>query len=86
VQTFLKTLGSNVDRSDAVSNGRNRTSTFRKADDTTPILIPDGGAGIWTFGDHLKHLAAHAGTIPLTLDEFGRCVICVRRGFFRPNA
>ena len=68
-----------------MSNGRNRTSTFRKADDTTPILVPDG-AGIWTFGDHLKHLAAHAGTIPLTLDEFGRCVICVRRGFFRPNA
>jgi hypothetical protein len=85
VRTFLKTLGSNVDRSDAVSNGRNRTSTFRKADDTTPILVPDG-AGIWTFGDHLRHLAAHAGTIPLTLDEFGRCVICVRRGFFRPNA
>ena len=37
-----------------MSNGRNRTSTFRKADDTTPILVPDG-AGIWTFGDHLKH-------------------------------
>ena len=25
-------------------------------------------------------------SIPLVLDEFGRCVICVRRGFFRPNA
>ncbi len=54
-------------------------------DDTAPILVPDG-AGIWTFGDHLRHLAGHAGTIPLVLDEFGRCVICVRRGFFKPNA
>jgi hypothetical protein len=26
------------------------------------------------------------GTAPLALDEFGRCVICVRRGFFAPNA
>jgi hypothetical protein len=83
VRTFLR-LGSDVDRSDAVSNG-NKTSTPRTADDTAPILVPDG-AGIWTFGDHLRHLAGHAGTIPLALDEFGRCVICVRRGFFTPNA
>jgi hypothetical protein len=57
----------------------------RAADDTAPILVPDG-AGIWTFGDHLRHLAGHAGTIPLALDEYGRCLICVRRGFFTPNA
>jgi hypothetical protein len=29
------------------------------------ILIPDG-VGIWTYGDHLRHLAGHAGTISLT--------------------
>jgi hypothetical protein len=60
-------------------------ATPRAADDTAPILVPDG-AGIWTFGDHLRHLAGHAGTIPLALDEYGRCLICLRRGFFRPNA
>ncbi len=60
-----------------MSNGRNKTSTPRAADDTTPILVPDG-AGIWTFGDHLRHLAGHAGTIPLALDEYGRCLICLR--------
>jgi hypothetical protein len=84
MRTFLR-LASDVDRSDAVSDDQNKTSPLRTADDTAPILVPDG-AGIWTFGDHLRHLAAHAGAIPLVLDEFGRCVICVRRGFFRPNA
>ena len=59
--------------------------TARAPDDTAPILVPYG-AGIWTFGDHLRHLAAHAGHIPLALDEFGRCVICIRRGFFTPDA
>ena len=62
-----------------MSNDRNKISTPRTADDTAPIIVPDG-AGIWTFGDHLRHLAGHAGTIPLALDEYGRCVICVRRG------
>jgi hypothetical protein len=81
----LLRLYSNVDRSDAVSNDLNRTLPPRIADDTAPILVPYG-AGIWTFGDHLRHLAGHRGTIALALDEFGRCVICVRRGFFRPNA
>ena len=84
MRTFLK-LGSDVDRSDAVSNNGNKASTLQMADDTTPIVVPDG-AGIWTFGDHLRHLAGHAGTIPFTLDEYGRCVICVRRGFSTPNA
>ena len=83
MRTFLR-LGSDIDRSDAVSNGK-KASIHRIADDTAPILVPDG-AGIWTFGDHLRHLAGHAGTIPLERDEAGRCLICLRRGFFRPNA
>jgi hypothetical protein len=65
-----------------------RRSDFERAfqsDYGRAILVPYG-AGIWTFGDHLRHLAAHAGHIPLALDEFGRCVICIRRGFFTPNA
>ena len=56
-------FGSDVDRSDAVSNDRNKISTPRVADDTAPILVPDG-AGIWTFGDHLRHNAGHAGAFP----------------------
>ncbi len=51
-----------------MSNNGNKASTPRTADDTAPILVPDG-AGIWTFGDHLRHLAGHAGTIPLARDE-----------------
>ena len=84
MRIFLR-LGSDVDRSDAVSNNGNKASTPRTADDAAPIIVPDG-AGIWTFGDHLRHNAGHAGTIPLALDEYGRCLICLRRGFFTPNA
>jgi hypothetical protein len=84
VRIFLR-LGSDVDRSDAVSNNGNKASTPRTADDTAPIIVPDG-AGIWTFGDHLRHLAGHAGTIPLARDEAGRCRICLCGGFFKPNA
>ena len=53
-------------------------------DDAAPIIVP-AHLQHWTFGDHLRHLAAHAGTLPLTLDEFGRCAICVRRGLFTPD-
>ena len=68
-----------------MSNNGNEASTPRTADDTAPILVPDS-AGIWSFGDHLRHLAGHAGTIPLVRDEAGRCLICPRRGFFTPDA
>ena len=74
-----------VERNDVVSSNGHKTSIPRAADDSAPILVP-AGAGIWTFGDHLRHLAGHAGTIPLALDEYGRCLICVRLGFFAPNA
>lgn len=33
-----------------------------------------------------RHNAMHAGTIPMLLDEFGRCAYCVRRGFWKPDA
>ena len=84
MRKFLRP-GSDVDRSDAECDDRSTTSAPLAADDSAPILVPEG-AGIWTFGDHLRHLARHAGAIPLELDEFGRRVICVRRGFFRPDA
>ena len=66
-----------------MSHDRNKTSTPRTANDTAPIIVPYG-VGIWTFGDHLRHLAAHAGHIPLELDEFGRCVICIRTSRWGP--
>jgi hypothetical protein len=84
VRIFIR-LGSDVDQSDTVSNNGRKASAPRTADDTAPILVPDG-AGIWTFGDHLRHNAGHAGTVHLALDEYGRCLICLRRGFFTPNA
>ncbi len=49
MRIFLR-LGSDISRSDAVSNDRNKPSAPRMADDTAPILVPDG-TGIWTFGD-----------------------------------
>jgi hypothetical protein len=40
----------------------------------------------FTFSDHLRHLHEHAGDIPATLDEYGRCARCVRRGWFKLDA
>ena len=68
-----------------MSSDPNKTSATQLAEGGAPIIVPDG-AGIWTFGDHLRHNAGHAGTIPLALDEYGRCLICLRRGFFTPDA
>ena len=53
-------------------------------DDGAPILVPARTRE--TYGDHLRHLAGHAGTIPLSLDEFGRCIVCLGLGCFRLNA
>jgi hypothetical protein len=39
----------------------------------------------WTYGDHLRHLAGHRGIEPLPRDAYGRCAICVRKGFFKPD-
>jgi hypothetical protein len=49
------------------------------------IIVPKDNED-FTYGDHLRHLAEHAGTVPATLDEFGRCLHCVRRGWFRFDA
>ncbi len=68
-----------------MSKDRLRSRSPQTADDATPILVP-ACTGNQTYGDHLSHLAEHAGTIPPTLDEFGRCAVCVRLGWFRPNA
>ena len=50
--------------------------------DAAPILVAKN-ASEFTFSDHLRHLHEHAGDIPATLDEFGRCARCVSRGWFK---
>ncbi len=69
-----------------MSRNRQQTNYTRLvAAEAAPILVPACTADR-TYGDHLRHLAEHAGAIPATLDEFGRCVVCVRLGCFRLNA
>jgi hypothetical protein len=65
-------------------NEKKSQQTPTADDDAAPILVP-ADLERWTFGDHLRHLAGHAGNEPLPLDEFGRCAICVRRGLFTPD-
>ena len=68
-----------------MSNHRYTIRIRQIADDAAPILVPKRTTD-QTYGDHLRHLAGHAGTMPPALDEFGRCVVCVRLGWFRLNA
>jgi hypothetical protein len=66
------------------AKSRGTSGARRTPGDPAPILMP-ARIGDRTYGDHLRHLAGHSGAIPLTLDEFGRCAVCVRLGWFRPN-
>ena len=59
--------------------------TPQTAQDAAPIVVPTS-TGDPAYGNHLRHLAGHAGTMPLTLDEYGRCIACLRLGCFRLNA
>ena len=68
-----------------MSKNRNPLHFSDEGGDAAPILVPTN-ARKPTFGDHLVHLAEHAGTIPARLDEFGRCIYCVRRGWFKFDA
>ena len=65
--------------------------TKDRIEDSDPIIIVDDCI------DHVdrehtslnwwyRHNAMHAGTIPMLLDEFGRCAYCVKRGFWKPDA
>jgi hypothetical protein len=38
------------------------------------------------IGRFYRHLAMHAGTIPMVIDEFGRCRRCLMLGFWRADA
>ena len=65
--------------------------TKDRIEDSDPIIIVDDGIDQvdrehtslnWWY----RHNAMHAGTIPMLLDEFGRCAYCVKRGWFKPDA
>jgi hypothetical protein len=47
---------------------------------------PRPAAADRTYGDHLRHVAEHAGTVPMEHDAFGRCATCVRLGWLRADA
>jgi hypothetical protein len=38
------------------------------------------------LGRFHRHNNMHAGTIPMVLDEFGRCAYCVKLGYWKPDA
>jgi hypothetical protein len=52
-------------------NRQYRSRTPLTADDGAPILLP-ACTEDRTYGDHLRHLASHAGALPPTLDEFSK--------------
>lgn len=61
---------------ETMSKNRKPLRLSDAGDHAAPILVPTDTRKP-TFGDHLVHLAEHAGTIPARLDKFGRCVYCV---------
>ena len=69
----------------AAQGGRSRC-------DGTVTTDENDQAAVWTqearkaYGAHLRHLAEHAGTIPASLDDAGRCITCLRLGWWRPDA
>jgi hypothetical protein len=65
--------------------------TKDRTEDNDPIIIVDDGIdqvdrAHTTLGWFYRHNAMHAGTIPMLLDEFGRCAYCVKRGWFKLDA
>lgn len=59
--------------------------------DSDPIMIKGGciddvDRALNPLGWFYRHNAMHAGTIPMVLDEFGRCARCVKLGFWKPDA
>jgi hypothetical protein len=48
--------------------------------------IDDLDTALNPIGRFYRHLAMHAGTIPMVIDEFGRCRRCLMLGFWRADA
>jgi hypothetical protein len=58
-----------------------RNSTEIKDD-----CIDDADRMLNPLGRFHRHNNMHAGTIPMVLDEFGRCAYCVKLGYWTPDA
>jgi hypothetical protein len=39
-----------------------------------------------SIGQFFRHNAMHDGRTPMVLDAFGRCAMCVKLGWWRPDA
>jgi DNA end-binding protein Ku len=48
--------------------------------------IDDVDRALNPIGRFFRHNAMHAGTIPMVCDEFGRCLKCLKLGFWRADA
>jgi hypothetical protein len=48
--------------------------------------IDDVDRALNPIGRFFRHTAMHAGTIPMVCDEFGRCLKCLKLGFWRADA
>jgi DNA end-binding protein Ku len=48
--------------------------------------IDDVDRALNPIGRYFRHTAMHAGTIPMVCDEFGRCLKCLKLGFWRADA
>jgi hypothetical protein len=65
--------------------------TEDRTEDSDPIIIVDDcidqvDRALTPLAWFYAHNAMHAGTIPMLLDEYGRCARCVKLGFWRPDA
>jgi hypothetical protein len=48
--------------------------------------IDDVDRALNSIGRLYRHNAMHVGTTRMVFDEFGRCAMCVKLGFWRPDA
>jgi hypothetical protein len=65
--------------------------TKDRIENRDPVGVEDGciddvDRTLNPVGRFYRHNHMHAGTIPMVLDEFGRCAYCVKLGHWKPDA
>jgi len=63
-----------------------RGSEDRRRIELADDCIDDVDRALNPLGRFFRHAAMHAGTIPMVVDEFGRCARCLKLGFWKPDA
>jgi hypothetical protein len=63
----------------------------RKSEDRRVIKLADDcidsvDRALNPLGRFFRQAAMHAGIMPMTVDEFGRCARCMKLGFWKPDA